>query len=142
VTGTVTFLFTDIEGSTQLWEQEPEQMRPALARHDALIRAAVVSNRGTVVKMTGDGVYAAFDEPTAALDAAVAIQRGLADPVATTGLALRIRCGLHLGEVEWRDDALARRHRDAAVIAYASGRWTFERPSSIAHPPHDDRHSA
>ena len=104
MTGTVTFLFTDIEGSTQLWEQEPEQMRPALARHDALVRAAVVSNRGTVVKMTGDGVYAAFDEPVAALDAAVAIQRGLADPEATTGLALRIRCGLHLGEVERRDD--------------------------------------
>jgi predicted ATPase/class 3 adenylate cyclase len=104
VTGTVTFLFTDIEGSTHLWEQEPEQMRPALARHDALVRAAVVSNRGTVVKMTGDGVYAAFDEPVAALDAAVAIQRGLADPEAATGLALRIRCGLHLGEVERRDD--------------------------------------
>ena len=104
MTGTVTFLFTDIEGSTQLWEQEPEQMRPALARHDALVRAAVVSNRGTVVKMTGDGVYAAFDDPIAALDAAVAIQHGLSDPEATTGLALRIRCGLHLGEVERRDD--------------------------------------
>jgi class 3 adenylate cyclase len=53
---TVTFLFTDIEGSTQLWEQEPERMQPALARHDSLVRAAIAATRGTVVKMTGDGV--------------------------------------------------------------------------------------
>ena len=102
--GTVTFLFTDIEGSTQLWEDEPGKMRPALARHDALVRAAVVSNGGMVVKMTGDGVYAAFDRPVRALDAAVAIQRAFADPGTTDGLVLRVRCGLHLGEVEQRDD--------------------------------------
>ena len=60
----ITFLFTDIEGSTQLWEQEPERMQTALARHDALVRASIASSGGTVVKMTGDGVYAAFDEPS------------------------------------------------------------------------------
>ena len=104
MSGTVTFLFTDIEGSTQLWEQEPEKMQPALARHDALLRASIVSNSGTVVKMTGDGVYAAFDDPVCALGAALAIQCGLVDADMTNGLELRVRCGLHLGAVERRDD--------------------------------------
>jgi class 3 adenylate cyclase len=57
--GTVTFLLTDIEGSTRLWEQEPKRMSGALARHDALARSAVESHRGNVVKMTGDGMCAA-----------------------------------------------------------------------------------
>jgi predicted ATPase/class 3 adenylate cyclase len=99
-----TFLFTDIEGSTRLWEEESERMRPALARHDALLRAAVESHRGTVVKMIGDGVYAAFDDPLPALDAALTIQHALVDPSATNGVALRVRCGLHLGAVERRDN--------------------------------------
>ncbi len=62
------FLFTDIEGSTRLWEREPERMQPALASHDALIRIVVESHHGTVVKMIGDGVHAVFDD---ALDAVV-----------------------------------------------------------------------
>jgi class 3 adenylate cyclase len=99
----VTFLFTDIEGSTQLWEQEPERMQPALARHDALVRASIAGSGGTVVKMTGDGVYASFDEPVAGLAAAVSIQRAIIDSE-TEGLELRVRCGLHLGEVERRDN--------------------------------------
>src|SRR6476469_8127830 len=97
---TVTFLFTDIEGSTQLWEREPERMQTALARHDALVRASIASSGGTVVKMTGDGVYAAFDEPVGALGAAVAIQRGIAVPDDGGVLELQVRCGLHLGDVE------------------------------------------
>ena len=63
--GTVTFLFTDIEGSTQLWESAPESMGPALERHDVLLRTAIETNGGYVVKTTGDGVHAAF---TAARD--------------------------------------------------------------------------
>ena len=104
MSGTVTFLFTDIEGSTQLWEQEPERMQAALARHDALLRTSISGSGGTVVKMTGDGVYAAFVDPVAALNAALSIQRGLEDPEATGGLELRVRCGVHLGVVEQRDD--------------------------------------
>lgn len=65
--GTVTFLFTDLEGSTRLWEEHPTTMRAALARHDALLRDAVESRGGVVVKTTGDGVHAAFSSPVDAL---------------------------------------------------------------------------
>ena len=58
--GTVTFLFTDIEDSTRLWEEHPEAMRAALAHHDAIVRGAVEEHGGHVVKTTGDGVHAAF----------------------------------------------------------------------------------
>jgi class 3 adenylate cyclase len=61
--GTVTFLFTDIEGSTKLWEEHPEAMKPALAKHDSILKQAVESNNGQIVKTTGDGIHAAF--PTA-----------------------------------------------------------------------------
>ena len=101
--GVTTFLFTDIEGSTQLWEQDAARMQPALARHDALLRKAVETNSGTVVKMVGDGMHAAFADPLAAVVAAVEIQRALVEPAATEGLPLRVRGGLHLGEVEHRD---------------------------------------
>jgi predicted ATPase/class 3 adenylate cyclase len=103
-TGRVTFLFTDIEGSTRLWEQEPDRMSLALARHDALVRAAVESNRGMVVKMVGDGVHAVFDDPLDALNATLAMQEALGDASATNGVTLRVRCGLHAGTVERRDN--------------------------------------
>ncbi len=75
--GTVTFLFTDLEGSTRLWEEHPEAMRAALARHDAILRDAVVAHDGHVVKTTGDGIHAVFATARDALDAAVAMQLGL-----------------------------------------------------------------
>jgi len=103
-TGAVTFLFTDIEGSTRLWEEEPERMKSALARHDAISRTAVESHRGIVVKMTGDGVHAAFADALDALAATVDLQQALADPAATHGVPLRVRCGLHSGVVERRDN--------------------------------------
>jgi predicted ATPase/class 3 adenylate cyclase len=99
-----TFLFTDIEGSTRLWEEDPERMRPALARHDAIARAAVEGNRGTVVKMTGDGVHAAFPDPIDAVRATLQIQERLADPAQTHGVPLLVRCGLHAGIFERRDN--------------------------------------
>jgi predicted ATPase/class 3 adenylate cyclase len=102
--GVVTFLFTDIEGSTRLWEREPERMRPALARHDAIAKAAVDRHRGVVVKMSGDGVHAAFNDPLDAVAAALELQQMLADPEATGGIALRVRCGLHAGVDERRDN--------------------------------------
>ena len=103
-TGIVTLLFTDIEGSTALWEQHGARMSQALAVHDALARIAVEGHDGTVVKMTGDGMHAAFDDALDALGATVDLQQALADPAATNGVALHIRCGLHAGVVERRDN--------------------------------------
>ena len=103
-TGIVTILFTDIEGSTLLWEQDSERMRFALARHDEVLRSAVESNRGTVVKMLGDGMHAAFDDPLDAVSAALQLQQALADEAPS--VALWVRCGLHLGVVERRDGDL------------------------------------
>lgn len=98
-----TFLFTDIEASTRLWEQEPVRMRGAVARHDALSREAVLGARGRIVKMTGDGLHAVFDEPQDALQAALALQRALAAPEPEPGITLKVRCGVHCGPSEARD---------------------------------------
>ena len=103
-TGTVTFLFTDIEGSTALWEQDSARMSQALAAHDAIVRSAVEARHGTVVKMIGDGVHAVFDDAVDALAATVDMQQVFADPTATSGVALHVRCGLHAGVVERRDN--------------------------------------
>lgn len=102
--GTVTFLFTDIEGSTRLWEHDGARMSQALAAHDALARSAVESHHGTVVKMIGDGMHAAFDDALDALIATLDMQHAIADPAATCGVPLRVRCGLHAGVVERRDN--------------------------------------
>ena len=103
-TGILTLLFTDIEGSTEKWEQEPERMAHALARHDVLLRAVVETHRGRVIKTTGDGVYAAFGDAADCVDSAIAIQRSIADPMATAGMPLAVRCGLHAGPALERDN--------------------------------------
>jgi predicted ATPase/class 3 adenylate cyclase len=122
-TGIVTILFTDIEGSTRLWEQSPEPMREALASHDALARTAVKSNRGSIVKMTGDGMYAVFGDPVDALNAILSLQQALAGPGATGGIALHLRCGLHAGVVERRDHDFfgASVNRAARIMGAAHG---------------------
>ncbi|BBX89782.1 adenylate/guanylate cyclase domain-containing protein [Mycolicibacterium boenickei] len=91
----LTFLFTDIEGSTRRWEADPEAMRAALALHDTALREAITARGGQVFKHTGDGVCAVFTSPRAAVDAAVAAQRQLQLPV---------RMGIATGEAELRDD--------------------------------------
>jgi predicted ATPase/class 3 adenylate cyclase len=101
--GTVTFLFTDLEGSTRLWEQHPEAMQGALARHDAILRDAIELHEGCVVKTTGDGVHAVFGDAFDAARAAVDAQLGLAEePWPKTG-PLRVRMGVHSGLAEQRD---------------------------------------
>jgi predicted ATPase len=92
--GTVTFLFTDIEGSTRRWEDDPEAMRTALALHDEVLRSAIAAQGGWLFKHTGDGVCAAFSSARAAVDAAVEAQRELGLPV---------RMGVATGEAEERD---------------------------------------
>ncbi len=90
----VTFLFTDVEGSTRRWEADGEGMRAALAAHDEVLRSAIEGHGGWLFKHTGDGVCAAFASPRSAVDAAVSAQRELALPV---------RMGLATGEAERRD---------------------------------------
>ncbi|HEX5255840.1 MAG TPA: adenylate/guanylate cyclase domain-containing protein [Mycobacterium sp.] len=92
--GVVTFLFTDIEGSTRRWEADADTMRAALVAHDAVLRQAIAAHGGFLFKHTGDGVCAAFSSPKAAVDAAVAAQRNLGLPV---------RIGVATGEAELRD---------------------------------------
>jgi len=99
-----TFVFTDLEGSSRLWEREPARMQLALAAHDRLAREAVEARAGRVLKSTGDGMCAVFDDPLHAVEAAVAFQNALADPERTAGLELRARCGVHLGVAQQRDN--------------------------------------
>jgi predicted ATPase/class 3 adenylate cyclase/uncharacterized protein HemY len=102
-TGTVTFLFTDIEGSTQRWERYPEAMQAALARHDALMRSAIESREGYVFKTIGDAFCAAFATAYDGVDAAVAAQRALhAEAWGEVG-PIRVRMALHTGAAEERD---------------------------------------
>ena len=98
----VTYLFSDIEGSTRLWESDPQRAARALARHDQLSRETVARHGGTVVKMTGDGLHAAFAEPADALAAVVDLQLALAE--GEEAAPLKVRCGLHLGADERRDN--------------------------------------
>ncbi len=102
--GTITFLFTDIEGSTQLWEQFPEAMRSALARHDALIREAIATNGGVVFKTIGDAFCAAFATAPEALAAALAAQLALHSETWSLPLPLKVRIALHTGATEKRDN--------------------------------------
>ena len=102
--GTVTFLFTDIEGSTQLWEKYPEEMRSALALHDAILQNAILSNHGQVIKSTGDGIHAVFEKAIDAIHAAILAQSELFGAFgASSSLSLKVRMGLHTGEAELRD---------------------------------------
>jgi class 3 adenylate cyclase len=96
--GTVTFLFTDVEGSTASWEQHPESMGSALVTHDAILRSAIGSHGGVVFATGGDGLAAVFLRADAALRAAIEAQALLAAARWPEGLALMVRMGLHTGE--------------------------------------------
>src|SRR5277367_963987 len=112
--GVVTFLFTDVEGSTRRWEVDADEMRVALAAHDEVLRNAIETHGGWLFKHTGDGMCAAFSSPRAAVDAAVAAQRALELPV---------RMGLATGEAELRDGDYfgAVLNRAARVMAAGHG---------------------
>ncbi len=112
--GVVTFLFTDVDGSTRRWEDDADGMRKALAAHDEVLRSAIEAHGGWLFKHTGDGVCAAFASPKSAVDAAVAAQRELQLPV---------RMGLATGEAELRgtDYFGAVLNRAARVMAAGHG---------------------
>jgi predicted ATPase/class 3 adenylate cyclase len=98
--GEVALLFTDIEGSTPLWESQPEQMRAALELHNTTVLAAVAAHSGQVFRTVGDAFDVAFSQPAKALAAAIEAQRQLeAAPWGALG-PLKVRMGLHLGSVE------------------------------------------
>lgn len=101
--GTVTFLFTDIEGSTRLWETSPDAMRLAVAWHDEIVRVAIEVHDGVVFSTSGDGLAAAFQRAGLAVSAAVAAQRALAAAAWPSPLVLRVRMGMHTGEADERD---------------------------------------
>ncbi len=97
-------MFTDIEGSTVLWQRSPETMKRLLPVHDELISSAVTDFEGRVVKHTGDGFFCVFEEPAAAADCAVAIQVGMASAFEDEDVPLRVRIGLHMGGADRRGD--------------------------------------
>jgi predicted ATPase/class 3 adenylate cyclase len=98
-TGTVTFLCTDLESSTQIWEHQSDAMSVDLERHYALLHAAVAEHRGYVFALTGDGLYAAFQTALEAVQAALAAQQSLQDePWAVRETSLKVRLVLHTGE--------------------------------------------
>ncbi|MFY9739687.1 MAG: adenylate/guanylate cyclase domain-containing protein [Candidatus Cybelea sp.] len=101
--GTVTFLFTDIEGSTQRWERGPDAMGIALARHNALVRDAIEAHGGYVFKTVGDAFCSAFGMATTALAAARVAQQALSEEDFSSVDGLPVRMALHTGHVEERD---------------------------------------
>ncbi len=125
--GTVTFMFTDVEGSTALWEREPQLMAEALARHDNVVREAVVAHGGYVFSTGGDGFAVAFGRARDAVSAAVALQRALLVERSPDGVRLRVRIGLHTGEAIERDGDYfgSSVNRAARLMSLAAGGEVF-----------------
>jgi predicted ATPase/class 3 adenylate cyclase len=103
-TGTVTFLFTDVVGSTPLWDRFPELMAQALEVHDRLIERAISEHGGHVFSTAGDSYAAAFATASAAVSAGLAAQAELVSQVWPGGLELEVRMGAHTGDAQERDD--------------------------------------
>src|SRR5262245_13722428 len=105
-TGTVTYLLTDIEGSTVLWECDPEAMRAALRRHDILFERAVLDHGGVHIGARGEGDsrFAIFPSAAASVVAALELQRAFAREPWPTLHPIKVRLGIHTGEVQMLDD--------------------------------------
>jgi class 3 adenylate cyclase len=97
-TGTVTFLFTDIEGSTRLLHEFGDRYAGLPDEHSAIVRRAIARGDGVEVSTEGDSFFVVFPSPTGAVEAAVTAQRGLAGHLEDHGARLRVRMGLHTGE--------------------------------------------
>ncbi len=103
-TGVVTFLFTDIEGSTRMWERHPHQMRASLAVHDGLLRTGFEHHRGYVFGVLGDGFAVAFASPISAVEAAVDVQAALRETRWPHDEELLVRIAIDTGVADERDD--------------------------------------
>src|SRR5829696_6599609 len=101
-TGNITFLFTDVEGSTSLWERTPKAMSEALSRHDEIMRTAIEAHNGHVFKTVGDAFHATFSAAPDALEAALEAQRALLHEAWDLTGPLRVRMALHTGVAEER----------------------------------------
>jgi predicted ATPase/class 3 adenylate cyclase len=122
-TGTVTFLFTDIEGSTRLLQSLGDAYPGVLEEHARRMRSAIREHGGTEVSTEGDAFFAVFPSPAAAVAAAVAAQRSLVEPIAGSDAPIRVRMGLHTGEGHLGGDNYAGLdvHRAARIAAAAHG---------------------
>lgn len=102
-TGTVTFLFTDVEASTRRWEEHPNEMKGAMATHDGIVRSSIEGKTGHVFTTAGDAFCAAFSSPNDAVDAAIEAQRNLEAEAWGAVSPFRVRMALHTGNADERD---------------------------------------
>ena len=102
--GTVTFLFTDIQGSTRLWQDDPAAMEIALKRHDEILRKTVNQQNGHVFKTVGDAFCCAFAEATDAVRASLAVQLVIREEEWLTPRPIRVRMAIHTGAARERDN--------------------------------------
>ncbi|HYO47138.1 MAG TPA: adenylate/guanylate cyclase domain-containing protein, partial [Gemmatimonadota bacterium] len=100
--GTATFLFTDIERSTELWERHRDKMPRALERHDSVLRDVIAACGGRVFKEVGDAFHAVFADAALAVEAAIAIQRSLMAETWETPEPIRVRIAVHSGDAQHR----------------------------------------
>jgi len=100
--GIITFVFTDIEGSTHLWDSRPQLMQPALVRHDTILRQEIAAEQGHVFKTIGDAFCAAFHSTIKAAKAACAIERRVASELSFPA-PIRVRIAIHTGTADGRD---------------------------------------
>lgn len=124
--GTIAFLFTDVEGSTRLWDEHDDAMNRALREHDEILRSAIGAEEGYVFSTQGDAFAAAFGSATDAARAAVAIQRALASHEWPAAAEIKVRIGLHVGEAHERDGDYfgPTLNRAARIMAAAHGGQT------------------
>ncbi|RYG23581.1 tetratricopeptide repeat protein [bacterium] len=99
----ITFLASDVEGSTRLWESQPEAMSKALLRHDAILRQAIEEKGGRVFKTVGDGFFASFEHVADAVESALVAQQALATQSWETDRPIKVRMAVHAGPAEVRD---------------------------------------
>jgi class 3 adenylate cyclase len=134
----LTFVFTDLESSTRLWERYPEAMGAAVERHDSILRAAVEGCNGRVVKVMGDGLMAVFSSAADGVGACLDAQRALRGEAWTETGPLRVRMGMHAGEAQPRagDFFGPTVNRAARVMAAAHGGQVLlsGRAAALAEP--------
>src|SRR5262249_19073147 len=136
----LTFLFTDIEGSTRLWQEYPTTMPDALARHDAIARTAIADGGGRLFKHTGDGVCAAFADARAAVATAVALQRAVAAATWGDGPRPSVRVAIDSGPAYQRDGDYfgATLNRTARVLGVGSGGQILTTAACVGLTPEAD----